>query len=350
MLKIRKSTIKLIILSLILELGNSLNASTAFAENDNSRQINSIEIAGKVIGSVSEYINYKVNGVCLWLDCDPFPFCKTYPTLELDEYLPDFVVSVYADKDSPNGKNPYFESSLADNTAYSLGNTAFKAITRSPINIGNGNSGMTQAGHYDGLRTKSVTVTGSPLSAIHIPYLMLKAETFPYAPYYYSDLDVLGRLGIAESLRLESISVGDFIGSNPLNHWSYEFPRNMSVNVYNNFKASAIVAQRAADLVTNLNFLHTVFSTSNSCGENCVVANVIEEPKEDHEKWQMVYPNDKHIHLGESDLLNPKSLGSEDDVSGNGNYVFVLWRHYQGCVQGGGKLLYASHHYSSQKR
>ena len=344
-----KATKKLCFFNIVLVFGLCLNIPAAHASNDapNGRQINSIEISGKIIKNLSEYINYKVNGICLWWDCDPFPYCKIYPTLELDQYLPDMVVSVYTgNKGNPNNKNSYFEASLVDDIAYSLGNSAFKSVSHSPVNIENGNSAsLSKTTHYDSLRVKSVSVTGSPFSLFRSPFLILKPDTTAYFPYYYSDLDFMGRLGVAEALRPESLSLGNVIGSNPLNHWGYEFPRNMNVDVYNNYKAAAIVAQRAADIVTNLNFLHAVHSTSNTCGDNCVVANVIEEQNEKHEKWQMVYPSDRHVHIGEGDFATIDSLGREDEAKGNGNYVFVLWRHYQGCIQGGGHLIGATRKY-----
>lgn len=318
--------------------------------------MNGTQISITVGKDILDYINYRVIGSCLWLYCD-FPLCKVTPTLELDEYLPDLIVSVY----NGRGNDPFYEMSKvpvpplmksADDLGYESGNLAFNKVANTDIPIGNGNSNtLMSKGHYDAMRTKSVDVIGSPLAWFHIPFLMLRADTSPYTPYYISDTDVLGRLGIAEALRPE---IWDpfhyYIGSSSINYWSYEFPRSMTVNVYNDYKASVVSAERAADIVTNQNTLHTNISTSNSCGDNCVVSNVIEDPNEDHEIWQEVYPNDEHIHPGENDAATISSIGSDDEQAGNGNYIFVVWRRYQGCIQSDGDLIYKSQTFDSTPR
>ncbi len=109
------------------------------------------------------------------------------------------------------------------------------------------------------------------------------------------------------------------------------------------FIASVVIALRAADIVTNKNALHIVHSTHDSCGKNCAVANVIEETGHAHAIWQEVYPNDRQIHLGAPNSATGTPLGQADEQAGHGNYVFVLWRHYRGCVQDSGHLWWASH-------
>lgn len=64
------------------------------------------------------------------------------------------------------------------------------------------------------------------------------------------------------------------------------------------------------------------------------MSNVIEEQNDMHEMWQEVYPSDRHVHPGRDDRKSTASLGKQDEQKGNGNYVFVLWRHYRGCIQG----------------
>ena len=324
-------------------------------------RLNAASISAKIIPHLFDYMHYRLTGMCLWWHCHgPFD-CGFEVTPELDEYLPDLLVSVY----NGRGNDPIFEMSelptsdfSTDGLAYKTGNVAFNTVVKStfssPItaNIGNGNAAAeANKSHYDALRTKSVDVIGSPLQLFYIRYLMLRPNTSFYLPYYISDLDTIGRLGLAESLRKETWLPGHYIGGGFLNHWGMEFPRNMNVNVYNDYKASVIVAQRAADIVTNVNTLHTNQSTSNSCGTNCVVSNVIEEQKDDHEIWQEIYPHDRHIHPGESDLSSVSSMGNDDEQAGKGNYIFVVWRHYQGCVQAEGHLVSATHHVGTpQKR
>ena len=69
------------------------------------------------------------------------------------------------------------------------------------------------------------------------------------------------------------------------------------------------------------------------------MANVVEETSEDNEKWQEVYPHDRHVIIGEDDVSSVSSLGSDDEAAGHGNYVFIVWRHYQGCMPGAGDVI-----------
>ena len=40
--------------------------------------------------------------------------------------------------------------------------------------------------------------------------------------------------------------------------------------------------------------------------------------------------------------LDSKYLGEKDDHAGNGNYVFLVWRHYRGCIQNPGLFITAT--------
>jgi integrating conjugative element protein (TIGR03756 family) len=292
-----------------------------------SSSVTSLTITQKVMEHYLEYTHYKVIGLCFWKKCD---IGCTFPTtLELDEYLPDLVVTV-ANKE---GDNPWMEANeILDKGSFAIGNEAMQQTTG--FGLANGNSSSQKSSHYDSLRMKTIDVIGNPAMLIHFPFLTLQSDTTAYVLYYQSDLDTAGRLGLAESIRLETWNpVGNPIGKNALNHWGYEFPRSMSVNVDNDYKASLIAALHAVDIVTNKNTLHVVKSVENTCGDHCAVSNVIEEQKEDHAIWQEIYPYDRHVHIGEDDSLQLKSEGMDDNLKGHGNYVFVVWRHYQGCVQ-----------------
>lgn len=299
--------------------------------------INSLTVSADEVAHEFDYTHYRIIGICEWLHYTPLP--KTQTTLEVDEYKPDLIVTVY----NQLGDDPWIEANtLIDSVANNVGSSLIKQVTGFGLDEGN-NSNQPVGMHYDDLRSKIVDVIGTPLSTLPLPFPQLTSDAASFLPYYQSQLDTLGRLGIAEHIRPETYEpVGHYIGQRDTNHWSYEFPRDMNVSVDNDYKASVIVALRAADIVTNHNTLHTVKSTDDSCGDNCAVSNVIEETTDKNEIWQEVYPNDKHIQLGEDDVLSINSLGSKEELNSDGNYVFVIWRHYQGCVQGKGNLIFYS--------
>lgn len=299
------------------------------------------------------YMHYKIIGLCLW-EKEKRGIPHFYTTLEVSEYKPDLVVTVY----NEYGDDPWtLPNNTTDSTSEALGESLYQSIIGETL--GEGNS-ATSMGHmsYANLRSKLVDVMGSPLNTLVFAFPQLDADTVPLLPYYQSDMDSLGRQGIAEAMRPETYEpFGQPIGDNALNSWSFEFPRDMKVNVDDDFKASIITALRAADIVTNKNLFHTVISTSDSCGQNCAVASVKEsgvakvnpdtgefKPEQfDNEPppetiWQEVYPYDKPIQPGENDALLLEPLGKKESLKSSNNLVFVIWRHYEGCVQHSGTL------------
>lgn len=304
------------------------------------------EILWKVSSHYLDHTHFKVTGACVWFRCS-WHGCHTSTTLELDEYLPDLIVSSY----NQSGDNPWYEASvLLDPATDATANEASQLLTGYPLTEGRSTL-QTGNQHADHLVMREVDVIGNPDVLYFFPYASLDVDTNAFEPYYQSVLDWGERSGVAELMRPESLDpFNHVIGSGFYNHWGYEFPRSMSVGIDNDYKAAVVTALHAADIVTNNNLLHTVNSLNNSCGENCAVANVIEEYDVDagerHAEWEEVYPNDRFIQLGEDDSLQLDSLGSADQADGNGNYVFVVWRHYQGCQQGRGDLIYATKHIS----
>lgn len=298
--------------------------------------ITSLGIAEKIAAHYIDYVHFKIIGTCTWLHCTSGQ-CKTSTTLELDEYLPDLIVTSY----NGNGNNPWLEAQALDSASYATANTATHEMTGQTLT--NGRTRMvSKHAHEDRQIIKSVDVIGSPFNLIDMPFPTLKLDTKAFTPYYQSDLDALmDRSGIAEGIRAETFTPTNPIGSMAY-HWGYEFPRSMTQRTSNDYKAALMAALHAADIVTNKNTLHVVKSTDNTCGKSCAVSNVIEEMTDEHAIWQEVFPADRQIHLGENDAAIIGDLGSGDDAQGNGNYVFVIWRHYRGCQQSKGNVIYAT--------
>ncbi|MCP3680717.1 MAG: TIGR03756 family integrating conjugative element protein [Gammaproteobacteria bacterium] len=275
-----------------------------------------------------------------WVAC-LVPWIKT--TLELDEYLPDLVVTSFND----NGDDAWTAANATlDAASYTEGSAAISSATGFDLtngkNPGN-NDGRAQA---NSLIDKSVDVIGNPYPLYYFPYPSLRLDTTAFFPYFSSPADTLGILGMAELVNeVQNVNLfAYFIGQGFTDKWGYEFPRDMTATTTNDYEAAIITAQRAADIVTNHNSLHVVHSTHDACGENCAVSAVQEEKKDKHEEWQEVYPVDRHIRPGQSTLKLPpgEELGESDEAAGNGNYVFVIWRHYRGCEQSKGKLIFAT--------
>ena len=136
---------------------------------------NGIKISLKITEHIFDYMHFHPIGTCIWWHCHWFD-CGFDITPELDEYLPDLIVSAY----NGRGNNPLYEMSQVpsqsfslDDLGYKAGNLALNEKMPSDISMANGNSNtLMSKGHYDAMRTKSVDVIGSPLYLFHIPYLI----------------------------------------------------------------------------------------------------------------------------------------------------------------------------------
>lgn len=301
-------------------------------------EITGVGIGYETLKEFGEYSNFKFIGACSWYKKRPFPRPPSFGvTPEVDYFYPDLVVSVFNKVED----NPWTEANFIDKASHSGVNSLVKSQYGFELGSRGTRDSFSRASST-GIRRKIVDVIGFPGTLIKIPLpILLPSDTYPYMPYYQSELDIFNTLGAAESitrpLRTTSV-VTDFIGT-PANHWGYMFPREMSAIISNDYKASLVFAIRAAHIVTNNNAMHVVKSTSNSCGVNCVVSNAFYDPSEEKIKWQEIYPNNRHVKIGESDT-SFESIGNKDFKDGEGNYVFVIWRRYQGCVQMPGYKLF----------
>lgn len=309
-----------------------------WADDSPPDSVNAITIAIAGETHFRKYSDWHDIGACSWIQWHWYgPTVSITP--EISEYIPDLVVTVY----NEYGDDPWTSANYTlDPAAHKITNKVLEQLIGHKITNGR-SQGTTRRMGNNSVTTKSVDVIGSPINMIRVPKASLRRDTTSFKPYYHSDLDVVpGRTGIAEDIRSETWNpFSHYIGSSFSDHWGYEFPRSMTVDTNNDYKASVIIAQHAADIVTNKNRLHVTRSTSNSCGTECTVANVIDND-DDHEKWQEIYPHDHHVHVGLSDKTSTKPIGHSDSQAGHGNYVFLVWRHYRGCVQGSGHLLYAT--------
>lgn len=294
--------------------------------------INTFSMAGKILSKLFTNSHYRLIGSCAWLHGDWFP--KISITASVEQFLPDLIVTV---SNKPE-ENPWLEARYLyeNSTSRVLYQKAYFAATGMSLGFGSGSAQITNQ-HINDERTRVVNVIGSPAGIYRFPFLSHSPETAFGLPYYLSELDaVMDRTEVAEILYMANhpnLLFNHNIGSASYT-WGTEIPRLMRVTQPYNFRASVVAAMHAADIVTNNHPLHVTKSTNNSCGQNCVVANAIFDPDKHKVIWQEIYPNNRNINPGDSN-----DFGIEDEKKGNGNYVFVLWRKYRGCVQHPGKIL-----------
>lgn len=292
-------------------------------------RLSSLTLGARVVKKTFQNSHYRIIGSCTWLKHG-----KVKPVAAVEQYVPDLVITV---SNNP-GENPWLEANdLYENAlAQKSYQTIFKAAFGTSFDYGSDSA--QQAGqHLNDDRSRVVHVIGSPAGLYNVSGLSHQAETRFGALYYSSHADaVMDRSESAEITYMVShpnLLIGHDIGS-VTHSWGPEIPRLMRVTQPSRFRASVVAAMHAVDIVTNEGGLHVRQATTNRCGHNCVVSNVIYDPKHKKVIWQEVYPNNRNINPGvESDF------GAADDIAGNGNYVFVVWRKYRGCVKQQGKYI-----------
>lgn len=315
----------------------------SFDELKPPHPINTFTIAIRVLEKAFDNSHYRIIGACLWTKSSP-PF--TEPGVALDQYLPDLIVTV----SNVPGENPWQEVNLLYENEIALKSyqAAFASTWGMPFDIADGSNQMMPE-HLNETRTRIVSVIGSPSSLYRLPKFTHKPETTFGKPYYSSLADALSERSekgeIAYMATHPQLLIGHDIGTFT-NHWGQEIPRYMHITQPSRFRASVVAAMHAADIVTNQQSLHVAIPTTNTCGSNCVVANVIYDPKHERVLWQEVYPNNRMIEPGDAN-----DFGEADDKEGHGNYIFVIWRKYRGCVSHQGRLISGRPHVGKpQKR
>lgn len=310
-------------------ISTSLHATESIEPPD---PISSFGIATKVLSKLFTNSHYKVIGSCTWAVGGFPPKLIAIPAVE--QFIPDLIITVANRPET----NPWIEAkALYENPAsQALYQKAYQLATGSELGFGD-DAGQTNTMHMNEECTRVVDVIGSPAGLYRFPYLSHKPETHFGYPYYLSEADAVSdRTELAEIAYMVThpqLLFNHDIGSTT-QVWGHEIPRLMRVTQPSRFRASMVTALHATDIVTNKNSLHVTQSTKNSCGPNCVASNVVFDAQNKNIIWQEVYPKNRNINFNDS-----ADMGIKDEQAGNGNYVFVVWRKYRGCIQHKGKYI-----------
>jgi integrating conjugative element protein (TIGR03756 family) len=288
-----------------LMLGVSINA---FA-------IDTATIAGSALST--DCIAYRVRGICYWLLCT-ITGCSLETSIRVEHYVPDAVVSSY----SNTGENPWVE---------------VRAMSMPNPTAQGGGDGTTNEEHENNLaRFKNADVIGHPGATIfgefvsQLGYSCDGAGT-AFMPYLLSTLDTMAwRYNIPESVYPESLipgmrEIGTRLG---LNLWGNVYPRGGFLHHVDDYKAAAVVAQRAGDVVTRRGQLHVYQSLLSDESPGNWPAGALMESDAETGKWQELTPR----------LSSSCTVFPHDDVriqAQQGDYAWALWRPYSCCQRRG---------------
>lgn len=294
-------------------------AIAACASFSASAAINSAAIISSSLSP--DCLEYKVVGICYWLFCTPYG-CKVRTSTKVRHFIPDVVVSAYAN----TGDNPWTEMS-------SLGTPNASAQA--------GNDGTTNHNNENNnIKFKEADVIGHPGGSLFSRFASAsgyacKGATTPFMPYMLSTLDTIAwRYGIPESVYPESLTPGmrEVGGMLSGDLWGSVYPRSGFLHQSDDYKAGAVLAQRAGDVTTRYGQPHLYMSIRATPEEGYWPAGELLEGDATTGKWQELTPT-----LSTTCAVFPNSgpqVQAEDEA-----YAWALWRPYSCCQRRGQTFL-----------
>jgi hypothetical protein len=358
--------------TMALLLAGMLAPALAQQQNpDDAQSATTLKTETIVSSSTStDCLNYKVVGICYWLFCTQYS-CSVRTSTKVRHYIPDAVVSSYAN----TGENPWED-----------------VRDMSPANDGarGGRDGTTNNAHENNLaRFKNADVIGHPGGTVFSEFAGSSGYTCQgagtaFMPYLLSTLDTLAwRANIPESFYIESWipgmrevsdikldgSSGGFFQGNFLdnlgglfggnsgagtegnsgtednsgtgtgtgsgldtntkgNTWGSVYPRGGFLHQTNDYKAAAVVAQRAGDVVTRNWQAHVYWPLLAKARDGYWPAGGLIEGEAKTGKWQELIPT-------QSDKCAAFPHQDKQVEARRGDYAWALWRPYACCERKG---------------
>ncbi len=262
-------------------------------------------------------LQYRVVGVCFWLQCS-LSGCSVRTSMRVRHYVPDAVVSSY----SNTGGNPWREMRVL-----SPPNPTAQA----------GGDGTTNHDAENNLaKFKNADVIGHPAGVLFGQFASASGYTCPgagtpFAPYLLSTLDTLAwRYNVPEMLFPASLVPGmREVGSRlSLNLWGHVYPRGGFLHQSDDYKAGAVVAQRAGDIVTRTGQPHVYRPLVAQRSAGYWPAGPLLESDARTGQWQELTPR-----LSASCSVFPHARFRLQ--AQQGDYAWALWRPYSCCRRAG---------------
>jgi integrating conjugative element protein (TIGR03756 family) len=266
-------------------------------------------------------LEYKVVGICYWLLCTNFG-CSVKTSTKVRHFVPDAVVSSY----SNTGENPWMDV----------------ASFSSPMGLAqDGGDGTTSHNNENDMaKFKNADVIGHPGGATFSQFAsgsgyVCKGATTAFEPYLLSTLDTIAwRYGIPESVYPEALIPGkrEVDSMTSANLWGAVYPRGGFLHQSDDYKAGAVVAQRAGDVVTRSSQIHVYLSMVAQPQDGYWPAGELLEGDATTGKWQELTPT-----LSQTCAVFPHSAPQVQAV--DGGYAWALWRPYSCCQREGQTFL-----------
>lgn len=300
-------------------------------------QISTAEIATQTTAGAVSCMGYKVIGVCVWLTYDYPAEFGIDTTTRVGHYIPDVVVSSFLN----TGKNPWTDIQSLTGAVSSAASGMFGSLINGFV-IGGGNSINADAPSQDSGRVKfkNVEIVGNPtLEGWGADDMRCGTVATMMQPYYVSDADMLAwRFGIPEmSYPPAYLTYLRNIGKG-LTRWGSVYPRTGSLVSNHDYKAGAVMAQRAGDFVTREDQPHVYTTLYEEPGMDDDYYTWPPPPLKEGDEatgwWQMLLPHAEtscYVFADVDDSLMGPIDPNVDRINPFEDYVWNLWRPYTCC-------------------
>ncbi|MCO8163901.1 TIGR03756 family integrating conjugative element protein [Pseudomonas sp. 21LCFQ010] len=268
-------------------------------------------------------MDYRVVGVCYWLFCTNFG-CQVKTSAKVGHYVPDAVVSSY----STTGQNPWLE---------------VRSLSAPTAGAHSGGAGINSEAHENNMAVfKNVDVIGHPGGEAFSSFAsgsgyVCAGAGRAYVPSMLSTLDTLAwRHGIPESVFPQSLTPGLREVGNRLTAtmWGSVYPRSGFLHQVDDYKASAVTAQRAGDVVTRMGQVHVYQPLLAMPSPGYWPAGELREGEIRTGKWQQLSPVTSPSCSAFPEVMPGLRMQSQD-----GGYAWALWRPYSCCKREGQTFL-----------
>ena len=211
------------------------------------------EIAASALSP--DCVNYRVVGLCYWLYCTPLG-CSVRTSVKVSHFRPDLVVSVY----SNTGQNPWAEISLLSPPLPGVAE-------------GGGDTNPRSASQHSKIRFKNADAIGFRQAMSWRSFYSVWLYLLTFIAAFSTVLSESTRYagvarGVPEMTGPEALTPGmREVGQNG-DMWGNIYPRAGAISQTHDYKAAAVIAQRAADLVTRTGqpHIYTPLTASSRAG------------------------------------------------------------------------------------
>jgi integrating conjugative element protein (TIGR03756 family) len=286
---------------------------------ERAKELDTWGIADKSM-QCTDCMNYKIEGVCIWLKCKPIPpSCETETSPFVSHFLPDFVVSVYSNNSPWDGLGD-----LTDRKMGSIFTQKNDWATDTPTNEADSNLDFK---HADVITNPGILAFNALASSLG--YSCKSVESIPMLPHYVSKHDPAWSEAIVEQYYPEAI-LGYPRQSALPEFWGPIYPRTGWNSLPFDALSALVTAERASEIVTGAPSLHVYVPPGNDCGDKCWPPPPV-YVGDTNNRFQMIYPKVED----DAKTLPRHGKWSRGMEVTDQRYSWVLWRHYECCERKG---------------